>query len=351
MSLTVPGAAAEPPSQYELEREANIRENNEQLRSLGLTPDYGLTRKRREVRAQPSSKRPKRQKKEDKDSLTGKWIKVFKAGGTSWSKSPKWYVGKVGHRLRDGRFNIKYANDPRKEDVAVNLGQSAEGDLETWELLQRCEAPKECDRIQVLWLSYAHLHNRGWYEGTVRKRNDDGTYIVKYDDGDKQLRVKLGPDNFNGNDEGSWKYAREQECAQVSDSGTTDSDSEDSDGDNESLTNRMRRKSSSGSRLSPDARAAASSAPLPRQYEGAFWNAGPSTLLRLVLQGADPIERGRRVSIRTGTPVGLPWAVVRVRGSGLMKRRSRPPPRTRAAAKRQTTLAAMESVVSQFVRY
>lgn len=120
------------------------------------------------------------------DEATDGRTKVHHVGGeieARYKKGRKWYPGKIQAVNRDGTYDIRYADGDSERDVepelvrdtsTVSLDSAATGD----ELLKG-------DRVEARFGGRSR-----WSKATVDRKHRDGTYSLRYDDGEEEVAVE-----------------------------------------------------------------------------------------------------------------------------------------------------------------
>ncbi|CAN0343330.1 unnamed protein product, partial [Pylaiella littoralis] len=120
------------------------------------------------------------------DEATDGRTKVHRVGGeieARYKKGRKWYPGKIQAVNRDGTYDIRYADGDSERDVepelvrdtsTVSLDSAATGD----ELLKG-------DRVEARFGGRSR-----WSKATVDRKHRDGTYSLRYDDGEEEVAVE-----------------------------------------------------------------------------------------------------------------------------------------------------------------
>lgn len=120
------------------------------------------------------------------DEATDGRRKVHQVGGeieARYKKGRKWYPGKIRAVNRDGTYDIRYADGDTERDVepemvrgtsTASLDSTAVGD----DLLKG-------DKVEARFGGGSR-----WSKATVERKHRDGTYSLRYDDGDEEMAVE-----------------------------------------------------------------------------------------------------------------------------------------------------------------
>ena len=97
----------------------------------------------------------------------------------------KWYPGIVHKDRRDGTYDVAYDDGEKEYMVEKSYIELVERGRDDTGNSKRTPKFQEGDKIE------ADFKGRGkWHPAKITKEHDDGTYNVKYDDGDIELRVE-----------------------------------------------------------------------------------------------------------------------------------------------------------------
>ena len=110
----------------------------------------------------------------------------------------KYFSGKIQKRNRDGTYQVKYDDGDIehrvRQDLIRKCGNQAEGRQVRGTLK---EEPDVGDKVQARYRGKSK-----YFSGVITKRNRDGTFSIRYDDGDVEtrvdpslIRVRPGEDN------------------------------------------------------------------------------------------------------------------------------------------------------------
>lgn len=122
--------------------------------------------------------------------------------------SKRWFPGKVTSVDADGRYDVQYDDGEMERGKAADTIRVSKKNAERTD---NCDPRKHSDEsLAGLLLQQSDVMNQPsggfsvgsrvdglvqlvsgksrWYSGTVEGINSDGTYVVKYDDGDRQIR-------------------------------------------------------------------------------------------------------------------------------------------------------------------
>ena len=100
-------------------------------------------------------------------------------------RGKKWFKGTVMTVNDDGTYFVQYDDgDEEKRVKAEHVRELVEK--------EKTEKKKEetTASFEVGQQVEAKFRGKKWFKGTIMKVNDDGTYFIQYDDGDKEKRVK-----------------------------------------------------------------------------------------------------------------------------------------------------------------
>ena len=148
----------------------------------------------------------------------------------------KWYKGKIDRVNRNGTFDIKYDDGDSERGVRKNMVRSLEGGKKKKKKKKSgsdsdsssSSSDDDDEKLERGTEVEANYGGKGkWYKGKIDRVNSNGTFDIKYDDGDSERRVdksrvralkkskkkkkkKKGSDSDSGSDDDSKKLERGQ---------------------------------------------------------------------------------------------------------------------------------------------
>jgi hypothetical protein len=153
------------------ERKRGVRKD--QVRSLGGSDDKDRDRN--------SSSSTKTRREGDR----------VKAKCTGWTK---YYAGEITRVNSDGTYDIKFEDGEQKKDVreaqleSVDHNSDRERDRGS-----TGSSHREGDKVQAMCLGWTK-----YYKGEITAVNHDGTYDIKFEDGERKRNIDIGLIRGNG---------------------------------------------------------------------------------------------------------------------------------------------------------
>jgi hypothetical protein len=101
----------------------------------------------------------------------------------NYKNSGKWYSGQISAVNEKGTYDVKYNDGDEERDVAEDLIRNIlKKEVLDSELNISLKVGDKCE---------ANYHNEGtWFSGSISLVRENGTYDIKYDDGDSETGVR-----------------------------------------------------------------------------------------------------------------------------------------------------------------
>jgi hypothetical protein len=101
----------------------------------------------------------------------------------------RWFKGTIESLNRDGTYDVRYEDGDRERDVIAEYIRSIDGgarrDRDTRSLSPSSSSSyREGDKVEARFKGKTR-----WFKGTIESVNRDGTYDVRYEDGDREREV------------------------------------------------------------------------------------------------------------------------------------------------------------------
>ncbi|CAM9455588.1 unnamed protein product, partial [Laminaria digitata] len=104
-----------------------------------------------------------------------------------YKKGRKWYPGTIRAVNRDGTFDIRYADGDTERDVDPSMVRGKDGSSDD------SQDPIATDNDNFLEGDKVEAQFGGrsrWFKATVARRHRNGTYSLRYEDGDEEMSVE-----------------------------------------------------------------------------------------------------------------------------------------------------------------
>lgn len=103
-----------------------------------------------------------------------------------YKKGGRWYPGVIRAVNRDGTYDIRYQDGGAERDVDPSLVRSKGGQsLSSLESADNGEGFLEGDKVEARFGGRSR-----WFKATIQRKNRDGTYFLRYIDGDEERSVE-----------------------------------------------------------------------------------------------------------------------------------------------------------------
>merc|ERR1712146_88520 len=139
-------------------------------------------------------KKKKKKKKKDKNSSKEKSLEVETEVEARYRGGRQWLKGKIVKCNSNDTFQVLYDNGKKEKFVKREYIRRLEDDSGSDNSdsdSSDSDSEDEDDSISVGDHVEARFGGRKkWYKATVMRENRDGTYDLKYDDGDRERSVK-----------------------------------------------------------------------------------------------------------------------------------------------------------------
>lgn len=108
----------------------------------------------------------------------------------------RWYKATVERENRDGTYHLRYADGDEERAVEKDLIRKPEDQARSGETKARETPPRERSGGKLYRvgddIEARYKRGRKWYPGVIRGVNRDGTYDIRYKDGDEDRNVAPG---------------------------------------------------------------------------------------------------------------------------------------------------------------
>eukprot|EP00501_MAST-03F_sp_TOSAG23-6_P000295 GSMAST32.ASY1.ANO1.302.1 assembled CDS len=123
-------------------------------------------------------------------SKAGQYIEGAKVEAQFGSETGEWFKGKIDRVNNDGTFDILYDDGDRERVVQkhrIRLKETANTDISSKDIEDDINSDgvfKEGDAVEAMYGDGPE-----WFPGSISAVNNDGTYNIKYSDGDSEMNV------------------------------------------------------------------------------------------------------------------------------------------------------------------
>lgn len=132
------------------------------------------------------------------DTESGRSKKLRRVGDeieARYKKGRRWYPGVIRAVNRDGTYDIRYQDGAAERDVEPSLVRSkGEQSTNSFESVDSGEGFFEGEKVEARFGGRSR-----WFKATIQRKNRDGTYFLRYIDGDEERSVdkdlirRIGP--------------------------------------------------------------------------------------------------------------------------------------------------------------
>eukprot|EP00968_Pinguiococcus_pyrenoidosus_P006899 scaffold456_cov252-Pinguiococcus_pyrenoidosus.AAC.1 len=129
--------------------------------------------------------KPRRGRADDRGYEEGDKVEARYRGGS------KWFPGKITRANRDGTYDIRYDDGDAEKGVEARMVRKAERDQQGARDSPRRRSHYGADAIEEGDAIEARYRGRDrWFRGRVTRKHRDGTFDIRYDDGDREQYVE-----------------------------------------------------------------------------------------------------------------------------------------------------------------